>query len=167
VGHDPQDEAERLFRQYGRGAASYVLARVGDAELAEEITARVFLTVVRRLSQRRGSAAAWLWAIVRSELARHFRRRPTVAPPADLPGPDAAPLEEAIRRETQAKLQAALARLAPQQQQLIYMKFFLNMPHQEIAEAAGMTPSNVGVTVFRTLRELRRLMAGDERLSER
>ena len=39
---------ERLFRQYGRGVGGYLLARTGDPELAEEITARVFLTVVRR-----------------------------------------------------------------------------------------------------------------------
>jgi DNA-directed RNA polymerase specialized sigma24 family protein len=33
----------------------------------------VFLTVVRRLHQCRASEAAWLWAVVRSELARHWR----------------------------------------------------------------------------------------------
>ena len=67
---DARDDIEQLFRRYGRGVGSYVLTRVGDPELAEEITARVFLTVVRRFDQVRGREAAWLWAIVRSELAR-------------------------------------------------------------------------------------------------
>ena len=40
-----REKIEQLFVQYGRGVGGYVLARVGDADLAEEITARVFLTV--------------------------------------------------------------------------------------------------------------------------
>src|SRR5690349_7950637 len=64
---DRRAQVESLFRQYGRGVGSYVLARVGDADLAETITSNVFLIVVRRIDQCRGSASAWLWSIVRSE----------------------------------------------------------------------------------------------------
>ena len=51
---------EQLFLRYGPGVGSYLMARLGNAELAEEITSRVFLTVVRRVRQvprlRRGLA---------------------------------------------------------------------------------------------------------------
>ena len=88
----------------------------------------VFLTVVRRYHQVRGSAAAWLWAIVRSELARHFRgRKQFVQPKDELPAPDDEPADALVRRETLAKLRLALQQLSEEQRQLIDMKFFLNM----------------------------------------
>src|SRR5205823_13747175 len=108
------DGIERLFRRYGKGVGSYVYARLGDADLAESITSAVFLVVVRRFEQCRSSPAGWIWSVVRSELARHFRdRRP--AEPLDAAGSvaDAAapPFEAAARRETQARMRAALERL--------------------------------------------------------
>jgi RNA polymerase sigma-70 factor (ECF subfamily) len=156
VTQDRRDEIERLFHLWGKGVGSYVLARVGDPELAEEITARVFLTVVRRFDQLRGSAVGWLWAIVRSELARQFRGRnhhPT--PLDDLPARDEPPPDGLIRRETEGRLQDALAHMDEEQQRLIYLKFFLEMRNVDIAAALEMTPSHVGVSLHRALKELR------------
>ncbi|MCI0459399.1 MAG: sigma-70 family RNA polymerase sigma factor [Gemmataceae bacterium] len=161
MGLDHRGEIEQLFRTHGRGVGNYVLARVGDPELAEEITSRVFLIVVRRYHQRRGSILAWLWAIVRSELARHFReRRQHTPPPDDLPAPLELPPEQLARRELHAALQTALGKLSDEQQQLLGLKFFLGLRNQEIATTTGLTPSNVGVKLHRALRELRDLLNG-------
>jgi DNA-directed RNA polymerase specialized sigma24 family protein len=69
---DRRQKVEVLYRRYGKGVASFVLARVGDPHVAESITAGVFLLVVRRFEQCRGSPIAWLWSIVRTEVARYF-----------------------------------------------------------------------------------------------
>ncbi len=158
---DRRDEIERLFRRYGKGVGGYLLARTGDAELAEEITARVFLTVVRRFGQLRGSAAAWLWSVVRSELALHYRGRKSLPLHADAPTPGPPPDEAAEKRQTLERLHKGLDDLPPDLHEIVYMKFFLNLRNQEIAEALGLTPSNVGVKVHRTLKELRRRMGGE------
>lgn len=159
MGEERQIEIERLFRQYGKGIGGYVLARIGDAELAEEITARVFLTVVRQIEQRRGHEAGWLWAIARSELARYFRDRSARAPlEADLPAADEPPAEQAARREQFDRLRAALDRLAEPAREVVGMKFFLGLRNHEIAAATGLSVSNVGVIVHRALKELRRLL---------
>lgn len=158
---DARDDIERLFRCYGRGVGSYVLTRVGDPELAEEITARVFLTVVRRFDQVRGREAAWLWAIVRSELARHFRSlRPHHPPDEELPDRGASPEEDLLRRESHERLRRALDRLSEPQQRLVCMKFFLNMRNLDIATAVGLSPSHVGVLIHRTLKQLRTWLEG-------
>lgn len=155
---DQQDKIARLFSEFGRGVGNYVLARLGDPELAEEITARVFLQVVRGYVQLRGSAVHWLWAIVRNELAKHFRQRRAVPLDDDLLDARELPADAAARGQLQAELQAALARLPEEAQQIVFMKFFQDMKNLEIAEATGLTPSNVGVTIHRTLKQLRRLM---------
>ncbi|MCY3020733.1 MAG: sigma-70 family RNA polymerase sigma factor [Planctomycetota bacterium] len=177
---EQQEQIESLFLRYADGIGSYVLARVGNAELAEEITSRVFLTVVRHYGQQRESVAGWLWAIVRTEIARSYRDRPRGAtmpqPSGPLDGDSRAscgaavpaardadlPPEQAIRRETQIRLQAALGRLGDDEQRIVYMKFFQDVSNREIAAATGLSANHVGVIVFRTLKKLRELMERDE-----
>ena len=77
---DRRQKIEDLYRRYGKGVGSYILARVGDPHVAESITAGVFLLVVRRFDQCRGSPVPWLWSIVRTEIARYFRDRRDVEP---------------------------------------------------------------------------------------
>ena len=105
---DRRQKVEELFRRYGKGVGSYLLARVGDPNVAESITASVFLLVVRRFDQCRGSPVAWLWSIVRTELARYFRDKREVgsarslsAEPSD---PAADPVRLAERAETDERV---------------------------------------------------------------
>lgn len=163
MGDGRRDEIERLFREHGKGVGGYVLARVGSAELAEAITARVFLTVVRRFDQCRTSPAGWLWSIARTEIARHFRDRKEHAPLDErIPDRSAGPEEEAVRHEMQGRMRVALARLNEEQQRLIYMKFFQEMPNVEIAKATGYSVSNVGVMVHRAIKKLREWMEEEQ-----
>jgi len=154
-----REKVEQLFRQHGRAVGGYVLARVGDADLAEEITARVFLTVVRKIQQCRGSTVAWLWAIVRNEIRLHFRRHRPIAPlDDDLVDTAESPAELAQKQEMQSRLTKALGLLTDEQQQIVATKFFLKVSNTEIAEALGLSPGNVGVKVHRTLKRLHGLM---------
>ncbi|MFB3894091.1 MAG: RNA polymerase sigma factor [Phycisphaerae bacterium] len=151
-------QIEELFARFAPGVGRYVLARLGDAELAEEITARVFLTVVRRFEQCRSSAAGWLWAIVASEIARHFRGRRHEEVHDGLAAASDPPPAQVERKEALAGLAEALDKLAQPQQTLIYMKYFQHMSNREIAESTGLSASNVGVMLHRATRQLREIM---------
>lgn len=152
-------QVEELFRQYGRGVGSYVLARVGNVDAAETITSNVFLIVVRRIEQCRTSPAAWLWSIVRSELARYFRQqRPTTQIDETYPDPALTPPEVVARNEMQARIRSALEQLTDEQQRIIYLKYFLDIPNTEIATELNLGASNVGVIVHRAVKRLRDLM---------
>jgi RNA polymerase sigma-70 factor (ECF subfamily) len=150
---------EELFHRYGQGVGSYVYARVGDAELAEQITSSVFLIVVERLEQCRGSTAGWIYSIVRSELARYFRdRRPAETISATLLDPTPSPAQVAERRELQRRMKETLNRLSDEQQRIVYMKYFQDTPNVEIAATLGMRAGNVGVIIHRAVKRLRELM---------
>lgn len=154
-----QQEIERLFRDHGKGIGGYVFARVGDAELAEEITARVFLQVVRSFDQLRGQPLPWMWKIVRNELARHFRR-PMASRPLDeaLQDTKLLPGDEMERVESSRLLAIALQRLDETDRELVGMKFYLRMKNNDIATATGLSASNVGVRLYRAIQQLRGLM---------
>ena len=55
LNEEARRQIDGLFRRYGKGVGSYVLARVRDPDMAETITASVFLQVVRRFDQCRSS----------------------------------------------------------------------------------------------------------------
>lgn len=153
---------ERLFNTYAKGVGSYVLARVAERQTAENITSRVFLNVVAKIDQCRGSPAAWLWSIVRNEVARYYRdRRPTASLDATVDvriDPCGTPAEQAADHEMQIRLHLAMNQLNDEQQQLVYMKFFQAMPNTDIAKATGLSAANVGVVVHRAIKRLRELM---------
>ena len=157
-------QIERLFRDYARGIGGYALARLGDAARAEEVTARVYLQVVKAIGQLRGPPAPWLWAIARNELAREARpiRLMTQLPDELLelrPSVD----EAAVQQEASDELQVALARLTDDQQQMIWLKFYQESTNAEIATALGLTASNVGVRLYRSLQELRGILERENR----
>jgi RNA polymerase sigma-70 factor (ECF subfamily) len=163
---DARSQIEALFRRHAAGVGSYVMARTGDAELAESTTAQVFALVVRKFDQCRESPAAWLWSIVRNELARHFRDSRAARGQVSLDGGfDAAlidrepPPDHALHRaESSALLHEALGQLDEEQHTIVYMKFFQDLPNIEIAEALDMTANSIGVKVHRALKRLRELM---------
>src|SRR5205807_600541 len=122
LNEDARKKIEELFVRYAPGVGRYLRLRVGSVELAEEITARVFLAVVKNFHQQHGSVVGWLWAILRSELARHYRAKPHQPYPPDLVALDGMPSEALERKERQDALHAALTRLAEEDQQLISLK---------------------------------------------
>lgn len=152
-----------MFRRHAAGVGGYVIARTGDPELAEVITSRVFTLVVRKFHQcgeSEGAQTAWLWAIVRNELARFFRDRKQHASLNDQIAQSTAddraePDEALLRREMHERLHDAMGRLSDEQQQILYMKYFQDLPNKQIAEVLAITASNVGVKVHRTLKALR------------
>lgn len=165
LNEDARRQIDELFRRYGKGVGSYVLARVRDRDVAESLTAGVFLQVVRRFEQCRTSPAAWLWTIVRNELARYFRDRKATEPLDAEPADDTGRFDPTLafeRREAEGRLGAALRLLTEEQQALVYMKFFLDMSNVDIAEALKMTPSNVGVVAHRAIKRLRDVMEDRE-----
>jgi len=72
---------EATFRAWYEGALprvyGYLLRRVGDSELAEELTQQAFVEAVRKRATFRGEAepTTWVIAIARRKLADEFRRR--------------------------------------------------------------------------------------------
>ncbi len=167
-GEAQRQEVERLFRRYAPGIGAYLVARLPNADTAELLTSRVFLQVVRRWSDCHSNRVAWLWSIVRRELARWYREQRTDQQPLpeDLPAEDADPLAAAAQAEERQQLRAALAQLTPDQQTLIGLKFYLRLANTEIAETLGISANLVGVRLHRTLQQLRQLLESPRNQAE-
>jgi RNA polymerase sigma-70 factor, ECF subfamily len=157
----PSEAFEALYRRAFPRVYGYVATLLRDRLAAEEVTAQAFERAYRKrrsFRASRGSQEAWLFGIARNaaldELRRRKRRASLETDPQDVytPGPDEQ-ADDALRREA---VRSALGRLAPRERELVALKFAGGLSHEEIGRVLGISASNAGTRLHRTLEKLRR-----------
>ena len=162
----PRRRLERLYEECRDDVYAYLAAMLRDRSMAEDLTALAFERAFRRrrlFNARRGSERAWLFGIARNAALDELRRRRrTSALQGDPPAGAGAGVEESegvLRRVT---VQAALAGLDPRERELIALKFDAGLSNPDIARVLGVSESNAGTLLHRTITKLRK--ACDEEL---
>lgn len=146
---------EQLPRVY-----NFFRYRLGDDLTAEDLTATTFEKAWRgRARYRRdlGAFEAWLFGIARRVAADHLRRRPHDVGLDDLADPpDPRSLVEMVQQQADlARLGVLLAELPPRERELIALKYGGEMTNRAIAALTGLSESNVGTILHRTVGKLR------------
>ncbi len=152
---------EELYRSSRDDLYAYVATLLRDPAAAEDVTALSFERAYRRrrsFNARRGNERAWLFGIARNaaldELRRRRRHAALGVEPEDLEAPDPADeADVALRRTT---VRAALAELSPRERELIALKFHAGLSNAEVAEVIGVSASNAGTLLHRTMEKLRK-----------
>jgi RNA polymerase sigma-70 factor, ECF subfamily len=138
--------------------------RLGDTADVEDLTARTFEKAWRARHRYRRDLAGfstWLLTIARNVAIDHLRarQRPLIYEPLDvaaaLPSPDHTPEQQAVHQSEAQRLAALLATLEPRQRELIAMKYGAGMTNRAIADATGLSESNVGTILHRAVETLR------------
>jgi len=160
-----QARTEALVLEYQTKLARYLRRMVGDAEAALDLTQEVFLSAFRMLSAdpSRELNAGWLYRAATNAGISFLRRkrilrilpldRDVDRPPASLRtwGVDE-------RSAASIDLQAALARLAPEQSAALLLTSYAGYSSAEAAAILGTTPDAVRQRVCRAMRVLRVMM---------
>jgi RNA polymerase sigma-70 factor (ECF subfamily) len=156
----PQQRLERLYTACRDDVYAYVAVMLRDRSLAEDVTALAFERAFRRrrlFDSRRGSERAWLFGIARNAALDELRRRKRsasvpVEPPddSDAHGDQS---ETVLRRATVAR---ALAGLTPRERELVALKFHAGLSNSELARVLGVSESNAGTLLHRTITKLRK-----------
>jgi RNA polymerase sigma factor (sigma-70 family) len=148
---------EDLYRRTFPRVYAYVASVLRDRAAAEEITAQAFERAYRRRSSYRpgrGPVEAWLFGIARNAALDELRRRGRrAALEHEVADPAADETDGLLRRAT---VRAALASLDPRERDLIALKFAGGLSNAEIARVLGMSESNAGTRLHRTIEKLRR-----------
>ena len=134
--------------------------RVGDDQLAEDLTANTFMKAWRARDRYLDDVAAfstWLFSIAQNVAVDHYRRRKPEVSLDALPNfADSTSIEDVIeRRADSARLNALLARLSPRERELIALKYGAELTNRAIAQVTGLSETNVGSTLHRTIQKLR------------
>jgi RNA polymerase sigma factor (sigma-70 family) len=152
---------ESLYRSSRDDVYAYVCTLLRDPAAAEDVTALAFERAYRRrrtFDRRRGEERAWLFGIARNAALDELRRRRRVATlvgePSDVesaPGDDGP--EVALRRTA---VQAALAKLPAREREIVALKFHAGLSNAELARVLGVSESNAGTLLYRTMEKLRK-----------
>jgi len=152
-----------LYRRYVGRVYRYFFGRVGCAADAEDLTAQLFLDVLKALPRYRpqGSFPAWLFTFARRRAADFHRQSPAALPlewaeeaaagddPAGYPGGD--PLGDVLQAEQQARLKELYGRLDEDRQELIRLRYGAGLTHRQVGEILGRSEAAVAMALHRTL----------------
>jgi RNA polymerase sigma-70 factor (ECF subfamily) len=160
------DSFEALYRRTFPQVYAYAASLLRDRAAAEDVTSLAFERAYRRrrrFSASRGTPEAWIFGIARNaaldELRRRKRRATLESDPIDLvaDAPDER-ADLAFRREV---VRRALGRLDARERELVALKFAGGLSNAEIARVLGVSESNAGTRLHRTMEKLRRACHGD------
>ena len=146
----------QLVGRYKHRLFAYIVYRLGDPDIAEDLTQDVFLRVFRAAIggrfARKCSVRTWLFTIANNCITDQLRsgeRRPPAAcqsacesgdtiehcPPAS--DDDSNPLQILLRKETLQRANAILRRLPSEQCEAIVLRLHGGLRFAEIAEVVG------------------------------
>ena len=153
-----------IYERYSAAIYRYIYFRVGEAELAEDLQAEVFLRMLEgmeRYEDRGWPISAWLYRIAHDRTVDTMRRRrsrqhvPLEAWSGTCDGPDSA-VDVQLDYE---ELNQMLNDLTDEQRQVIRLRFMANMSVQEVARKLGRTEGSVKALQHRGIQSLARRLS--------
>jgi len=136
-----------LYDRYQTIIFRYVRARIYDHQIAQDLTGEIFLRMVENIPSYRAMGVpfvAWLYRIAHNHLVNHIRKETaqTIEPLtaaatlSHAEGNPAALVEQKIEFE---RLLRALDYIDEQQREVMILRFLVEMPLKDVAEALGKT----------------------------
>jgi len=165
IGSDA-DLFEAFYREHVEDVQRFVARRVGDRELAADLTAEIFLAAIgsaHRYRPRRGTPRAWLFGIARTLVASERRQRGRERVGRErlrgsvlLDEEDAARMDARIDAAAQSRrLYAAMNQLSEAERAVLELVAIDELTVAEAAAAAGVRPVTARVRLHRARRKLR------------
>ncbi len=164
-----RDALEELYLIHFDRIYSYLHVSVGNRHDAEDLTTQTFLRMLEKIGSFKWQSApfsAWLFRIAHNLAMDHFRARrrwqleeQVPEPPGEeAPSAEAAALQT-IGRESMLEL---IERLSPEQQQVLTLKFVLNLSNAEVATILDKTEGAVKSLQHRALVSLEKRLQQQE-----
>ncbi len=162
-----QVEFARLYEAYFPRLMAYVLSRLSQREVAEDIVAETFLRAYLHWDSLRnkGAVESWLFSIAHNLLVSYVRAQARTSRWWEqVERADDSPEDTALERDERRRMWWAMARLPERYQQVLSLRFELGLPHRQVAQVMGLSEGNARVLLLRALRRLRAIMSREEAL---
>lgn len=154
------------YEAYGGQLYSYLRFQLSSPDLAEDLTAEVFLRALKsfaRFDPSVGGPRAWLFRIAQNALRDHqrqLRRRQVVslAGMRDLEYQAPSPEERLLWEEEVAMLLAAMAELSSSDREVVSLCYGSEISMAEAGEILGLSAAATRTRLWRALGRLRKLL---------
>jgi len=155
-----------LYDRYVVRIYNYIYHRVGQADLAEDLTSQVFARMLEAIREGRAwrtSFSGWIYRIAHNLVIDHYRRRGRAAfveleEASPLISDEADPLRKVEARLESEHLRAALGKLTEEQAEVIALRFLDEFSIAEVAAMMNKTEGAIKALQYRAVLALRRVM---------
>jgi RNA polymerase sigma-70 factor (ECF subfamily) len=159
-----------IYDRYMDTVFRFVYFRVGNRQLAEDLTSDTFLRALKRIGSftwQGRDLGAWLVTIARNLVADHFksgryRLEVTTGDVLDADredrGPEGSPESAVVDHITNVALLTAVKQLNPEQQECIVLRFLQGFSVAETALTMGKNEGAIKALQYRAVRALARLL---------
>jgi RNA polymerase sigma-70 factor, ECF subfamily len=161
---------DRIYNLYADKIFRYLYTRLGQREVAEDLTADVFVRMIQALPRFRvnstrpvASFSAWLYRLAGNLLLDQYRRQKhrdhlDLAEHLDVDSGAPGLHDVVTLGEQNQDLMQAMAQLNDEQQSVLVWRFGENMSVQDVANLMGRSAGAVKALQHRALGALRRIL---------
>jgi RNA polymerase sigma-70 factor (ECF subfamily) len=157
------EEAWRAFYdQYLPRVFHFMCYKVGNVQIAEDLTATTFEKAWRNKSQfkkSKGTVQSWLFGIARHVVADHFRKpdREEDSEALDKLNSNPSLVEDKVqKRQEFEEIFQIISTFKAEHQELIALKYGAGLNNREIASLTGLSETNVGTILHRLVSKIRK-----------
>ena len=165
---DPEVFSE-LYEKYYSQMFGYILKRVANLEIAQDVTSETFLKALKNLWQfrwRNIPFSSWLYRIANNEIVNYFRKHKAKIVPLekisepisnDNPEIEFIEVQEELKKHRDfLRAQRKISKLDTKYQEVIVLRFFEKKQIKEIAEILGKKEGTIKSLLHRGLEKLRK-----------
>lgn len=161
-----RDAFRALFENHKDRVYSIALRFSGDPADAMDIAQDTFLKLFSCIREFRGQARldTFMYRLVVNSCLDRRRKQRRLLPlvdewAANLRAREESPVEGLVREQVSSRVQAAIAKLAPDLRMVIVLRYTEGLAYDQIAEALGCSPGTVASRLNRAHRTLERRLS--------
>jgi RNA polymerase sigma factor (sigma-70 family) len=149
---------EQLVKRYERLVYGFLLRKVGDVGVAQDLTQETFLVGYENLQRLKdaGVVKSWLISISANLMRDHFKRRKLAGLPEfyeiELTGLD--PLQTLEQRERHELLYKAMQKLPERFRAVLVMRYLEEREYDDISRELGLSNGAAEVSAYRARKAL-------------
>ena len=164
------DAFAQIYLRYNDAVHRYIYFRVGNRQIAEDLTSDTFMRALRRIGSvtwQGRDLGAWLITIARHLVADHFKSGRTrfelvtsdvLDADTEERGPEGSPEAAVVEHLTNVTLLRAVQQLNAEQRACIVLRFLQGFSVAETAAAMGKNEGAIKALQYRAVRALNRLL---------
>ena len=164
---------EILFNRHKDRLFSFIMSKVKDRDLADDIFQDTFIKVINSLKQEKyneeGKFLPWMMRIAYNLVIDHFRQKSKIRKVPQTSDFDIFQIlddgemnqeEHMIRNESFSDLKILIDQLPEDQKEVLKLRYFKELSYEEIAETLNAPIGTVKAQLYRSREQLFKILSG-------